>query len=186
MTFEEEISSVEPDVRYDYIIQDIIRDKNSSWSHDYYSNSSSTWTIKQAISQSEIDRLNSRINVLNGTMKKLDQQIANSKLNPNEKGFKSLSPADIERIDQGFKDAVYEIRECQGDLDSEKPKCEQFRFNAMVDSRRIVGLRDLRNRFVMDGDLDFLSRGVTWVHQRYYREIGGEPPDIKPPSGSAW
>jgi hypothetical protein len=82
---------------------------------------------------------------------------------------------------------MYLIRACQSDLEEETPKFEKYQFNAMVDCRRIRFLKGLRDRFAMDGDVDYLSRGVTWVNLNYHREIDSPLPEpIVSVSCSAW
>jgi len=185
-SFQEHINTVEPDQRFEHIVRDILRDKESKWSHNYYANPLSHY-YKDVIKYStSVAVMQQTINKNNKTLRELDLQIKKSKLNPKDPDYKPLKKAELEKIDATYTEVAKENIYLYDDLNNDKRELNKYTYLDYIYSRTNKNIYTLRNKFQIDGNLDHLRKGITLTFLRQYADLDLPLPQLPKNSFSAW
>ena len=98
--------------------------------------------------------------------KLMDQLIANltnAKKDPKEKGYKKATPADIERWETDIGKLQLAFVTYKGQIEQLQPILNRYLFLQYIEENRRKSMKYLRDKFVEDGDRDYLEKGVTWA-----------------------
>jgi len=185
-TFEDCIKTVEPDERFEYIVRDILRDKESQWSHNYYAIPSSQWQLNIAEYKMSISSMQQVINKNLKTLTELDQQIARSKLDPKHPEFKGLKKDEFEKIDITFTELAKANIYLADDIKAEAKELDKYSYLDYIYSRTNKNIYALRNKFQIDGDLVDLRKGITFTFLKQYKDLDTPLPAPAKPSLSCW
>jgi len=185
-TFEECIKTVDPDERFEYIVRDILRDKESQWSHNYYANPSSQWQLNIAEHKMSISSMQQAINKNLKVLAELDLQIARSKLDPKHPDYKPLKKDEFEKIDVSFTELAKANIYLADDIKAEQKDLDKYSYLDYVYSRTNKNIYALRNKFQIDGDLDNLRKGITFTFLQQYSDLDLPLPPPAKPSFSCW
>lgn len=163
-TFDNKVNSTEPDNKYNYIVSDILRDKKSGWSLKYYEDNRTSWDPAVGRTRSTIARCNSSIISNQALLEKQTKDLELSRLPKDHKDYKPLTKQEKKHMDAAYVIATDEINSDKQTLRVMEPYLEDALWSQFVESRTTQFMRYIRNKFMIDGDLDFLKRGVTWVY----------------------
>lgn len=183
--FEEYVKTVTPDPRFNYIVNDILRDKASRWSYNYYSNPRSQWhgrVMKHTNTSLQIEQSIAR-NIK--AIEVLDTQIANCKLDPKDPMYKPLKKDEFEKIDLKYTELVKSNIYLKEDLKAETEQYDKYWHLDYIYSSTNKNMYALRNKFQLDGDLEYLKKGVTLTFLQQYARLEMSPP-LESHSLSAW
>ena len=185
-TFEEHVKTVEPDQRFEYIVRDILRDKESQWSHNYYANPTSQWQLNIAEYKMSISSMQQAINKNLKTLAELDLQIARSKLGPKDPEFKPLKKDEFEKIDATFTELAKANIYLTDDIKAETKELDKYYYLDYIYSRTNKNIYALRNKFQINGDLDHLRKGITLTFLKQYADLNLPLPELPKVSLSCW
>jgi len=176
----------ECDQRFEHIVRDILRDKESKWSHNYYANPLSHYYKDVVKYRTSVSIMQQTINTNNKTLRELDLQIKKSKLNPKDPDYKPLKKAELEKIDATYTEVAKENIYLYDDLNNDKHELNKYTYLDYIYSRTNKNIYALRNKFQIDGDLDHLRKGITLTFLRQYIDLNLPLPDLPKQSFSAW
>lgn len=185
-TFEEYTKTVEPDQRFEYIVKDILRDKHSNWSYNYYSNPISQWHSYVIKHNMSIVSMQQAISINNKVLAELDLQISKSKLDPKNPGYKALKKDELEKIDATYTELAKANIHLYDDIKDETVELNKYRYLDYVCSRTNKNIYTLRNKFQIDGDLDCLRKGITFTFLQQYADLNESLPPLPSQSFSCW
>lgn len=163
-TFDMLVNSTEPDNIYSHIITDILRDKQSGWSLKYYEDNRTSWDPVVGLTRDTIARCNSSIISNQCLLDKQAKDLELSRLAKDHKDYKLLTKQEKKHMDSAYVIAIDEINSDKQTLRVMEPYLEDALWSQFVESRTTQFMRYIRNKFMHDGDLNFLKRGVTWVN----------------------
>jgi len=185
-TFEDHLESTNPDPRFNFIVEDILRDKQSGWSHNYYSNSASQWSIALAKQIYKVAQMQQTINKNATVIEFLSKQIQNSKLPSNHKDFKPLKKDEFAKVEANYIEVVKENIYLADDMKDLKKDIDKYSYLDYICSTTNQNIYKLRNKFQLDGDLEYLKQGITLANLLYYKHLDKDLPPLRQPSWSAW
>jgi hypothetical protein len=185
-TFEECIKTVEPDQRFEYIVRDILRDKESYWSHNYYSNPTSQWHSRVIKHNLSIASMQKAISKNSKILAELDLQIQNSKLHTSDPKYKAIKKDEFEKIDASYIELAKANIYLADDIKAEEKELSKDSYLDYIYTRTNKNIYTLRNKFQIDGDLENLRKGITFTFIRQYADLGKSLPPPRTPSFSSW
>jgi hypothetical protein len=185
-TFEERIRTVEPDQRFEYIVRDILRDKESQWSHNYYATPTSHWHTNLIKCTASVRSMQETVNKNLKMIAELDIKIKKSKLDPKDPEYELLKKDEFEKIDATFTELAKANIYLADDIKAEKKEIDKFTYLDYIYSRTNKNVYALRNKFQIDGDLDYLRKGITFTFLQQYTDLGLPLPVTAKPSLSCW
>jgi hypothetical protein len=185
-TFEEYTKTVEPDQRFEYIVNDILRDKKSNWSYNYYSNPISQWHANVVKHNMSVLSMQQVITKNNKTLADLDLQISKTKLDPKNPEYKPLKKEEFEKIDETYTELAKANIHLFDDIKKEKVELDKYRYLDYVCSRTNNNIYTLRNKFQIDGDLEYLRKGITFTFLQQYADLNEPLPALPSQSSSCW
>jgi hypothetical protein len=186
-SFEELVLGTESDKRYEHVVDDILRDKAYGWSLNYYSDSAKTsWDVAVGRTALRIVKLEEGVAYNKTLLAASEDKIKRSRLEPNDANYLKISKVALQAVDQAYATATDEIGEMTKELEELRPLQEEQIWKQYVEKRTGATLRQLRNKFQIDGDVDFMRRGVTWAWAYCYKLLRVEPPEYKEDTTSAW
>jgi hypothetical protein len=150
--------------KYNHIVNEFIRDRNSGWKLDYFKDdgkNSNDLIIFQM--RDECNVINLRISANNALMKKLDSDIAKSRLSVQDPEYKKAKKGDVILWDKQHVQAQEDNYHDSKLLEQIKEQISQYEWNRYLEDKMRRTLRWLRGRFMMDKDKEFLAKGVTWA-----------------------
>ena len=178
--------TIEPDQRFEHIVKDILRDKESGWSHNYYANPLSHYCKDVMKYKMSVVTMQQIMNKNNKILRDLDLQIKKSKLNPKDPEYKPLKKAELEKIDMSYTEIAKENIYLYDDLNNDKNELNKYTYLDYIYSRTNKNMYALRNKFQIDGDLDNLRKGITLTFLRQYIDLDLPLPELPKNSFSAW
>lgn len=188
-TFYKVVSATEPDERDEYIVQDILRDRDYGWKLNYYSPTEKpSWTIPVIRGRLKIDQVKANIVKHQTILAKIDEDTDCSRLEPTNEKYKKLTHKEKDEMNRLYALAVDTINEDNNNLEELINELRKNEINECVEITRTQFLRRIRNDFRSNRDIDYLKRAVTWVVE-YTEKLRGCPrgPIIdKKTSLSAW
>ena len=185
-SFEEYVKKVEPDQRFEYIVRDILRDKESRWSHNYYANPISQWHFKLNKCATSVRSMQEVINKNLKTLAELDLQIKKSKLDPKNPEYQPLKKSEFEKIDATFTELAKANIYLADDIKAEQKELDKYTYLDYIYSRTNKNVYALRNKFQIDADLNYLRKGITFTFLQQYADLNEPLPDLPKPSFSCW
>ena len=185
-SFEMCTKTVEPDQRFEHIVRDILRDKESGWSHNYYANPLSHYYKDLIKYNTSVLLMQQTINKNNKILKDLDLQIKKSKLNPKDPEYNPLKKAELEKIDISYTEIAKENIYLYDDMTNDKHELNKYTYLDYIYSRTNKNIYALRNKFQIDGNLDYLRKGITLTFLRQYADLDLALPQLPKNSFSAW
>jgi len=156
-SFEEQVASTIPNSKYDYVIENILRDKEYGWSLNYYKpDGKSSYDVGIARMTNEIKELTANIVTNEKLMKTLDQNISNS-------SHKKIQKSQLETWDKQFVLAEEEIRNDTHRIQEIQNLLPKWEWNRYLELGRESSLQHVRNSFMIDNNMEQLAKGVTWA-----------------------
>lgn len=150
----ERIQETEVNPKYSYLVEDIIRDKESDGKLNYFAPSNST----------SYDIILGKLRLKEGMLKKtitenqsnMDKQIEELS-NMNIRGKKKN---EAESLLLKLQEAYVNMKSSLNDISDLINKCE---INQYAERDYMIRMRILRDKYLVNGDLIFLEKGISWV-----------------------
>ena len=192
-SFEDLVNASTPDDAYDSIVDNIMRDRDSGWTHNYYKpTKNSTYDAEIARMNQEMNDLNTDVAVNEKLIQKIDDNIKNASITNKKIAVDRFNRATIKaekgvetKWGEDYAEPDVSRKEFKGDL-VEKWKSQR---NTAENDMRIYRLRikeikellpklewnrylelslesniqRLRNQYVIDYNEEFLRKGITWA-----------------------
>lgn len=182
-TFEELVNASTPDDSYNFVIDNILRDKDSGWILNYYkSDGKSSCDAEISRMNLEIVELTANITTNEKLLQKINdniknaseknRQIALDRVQSATKEEKVVKPV-ISQLE--FKNNLVETWKNQREIAEDEIMVDRKRMNQILNllpkwewNRYLElslesNIQRLRNQFIIDYDEEFLRKGVTWA-----------------------
>jgi len=153
----ERIQEAEVNPKYSYLVEDIVRDKESDGKLNYFAPSNSTsYDII-------LGKLRGRENSLKKNIKdnqsRMDQVIDNLN-HKNSKGLTRKEVSSLEAECLSLQENYVNMKSSLNDISHLINKCE---INQYAETQYMTRMKILRDKYLYDTDLIFLEKGVSWV-----------------------
>ena len=158
-SMDELVSSTEPNEKYDFIVEDIFRDKDYGWQLNYYNDFNTSYDSQIARLNAETKECKADIESNTKLLEKIDADVKNARANPSTKHLQNQAKISLSL----YAGAVDAIAEDNRTLEKNAFTLENLTWLQYVESSQTKSLRYFRNKFKKDDDLDYMKRGVTWA-----------------------
>lgn len=162
-TFEEQVNATDAEPRYEYIVDDIMRDKARDWSLKYFDDKANSWDPAVARTKAAIWHCENNISTNQAVLENQALVLKNSRLPQDHKDYKPINKHAVKAMDQAYVVATDEINYHINALKSLRPYLEDALWSHYIESKTTRTMRYLRNKFMNDSDINFLRRGTTWA-----------------------
>jgi hypothetical protein len=153
-----------PDPKHAFLVEEIIGDKLSMGNNDMYKECDKTSYDPIASKlQEHMILMNNRMKENRGIMDMIINNIENAKKKPCETGYKKTSAKEIDEMQKMCMKLQEDFVTYKASADAMKPGLEDILFNQHVELGQRRTMRFLRNKYLDDGDQEFLAKGVTWA-----------------------
>ena len=161
----EKVLTTEVLSKHQPIVMNILRDKESGWRCDYYRDTSTFYDPPVGRARMEVSKHKMSIKKYEASLEKITGALEASKKDPKEPGFKKLSAKDTEALEAEYID-LYKLK-CQQMmfLDGAESILQEWVWKQYVEKKRLLLLQSIRNKYMIDGDADYMAQAVTWVEE---------------------
>jgi len=176
--------------RYEFLLNDLIRDRNSGGRYNYYSNTDSTsYDVAIARGRIAVAEVTQALKTGEQLIEKFSKEIANSRLEPNDLNYKKLNQAAIVSRQSAIAAAMDENFTNERDLATLQKCLDDNIWSQYVEQTYNRTMRAIRNRFYINGDVDWARRAITWI-VHYTNRLRGDEPEMDWPEdycdNTAW
>ena len=163
--WDEQVRTTLVDRKHAHVVENILRDKEDGWRHDYYKDTSTGYDIHVGRAHAEIAKYKIAIKKHEGALDKITATLEASKRGPKDPMFKKLTQKEGETLEAEYIE-LYKLK-CEQlvFLDGVEKNLQEFIWKQHVQRTRLTLLQWLRNNFMINGDTDYMARGVTWVEE---------------------
>jgi predicted house-cleaning noncanonical NTP pyrophosphatase (MazG superfamily) len=150
--------------KYKFLVEEILADKASRWQNELYreTNKSSYDPIVGKL-QNRIDTLRLTMKENRKVMDKIITDIENSNKKPDAPGYKKASAKELDEWNKMGMKLQEEFVECRHHVNAIKPGLDDLMFNQYIELAQRKTMRFLRNKYMEDGDQEYLEKGITWA-----------------------
>ena len=186
------IAETTPLPLYEYIARDIQRDRDYGWNLNYYKDWETTsYDVAVCRCEMAIREANKTIAHSNAVMDALSAEIKCAKLDPKDANYKKLGLKAMEAKQLGVAAALDEIAEAERIIRNENVNLDKYKWGQYVEKWRYRNLRGVRNAYQLNGDYEYVRRGVTWACSYADKLLGDQyesPPvfDSSKEDNTAW
>ena len=165
LSWRQQIPVTEPVSKYENVVENILRDKASGWTCDYYRDTSTGYDVHVSRAQGEIQKYRMQINKYEKVLEKITQTLDASEDEKANPKVKKLSAKEIAALELEYTE-TYKLKcEQMVFLDTAESSCQGFLWKQFLQRKRLSLLQTLRNDFILEGDEDHMRRGVTWIEE---------------------
>ena len=170
LTWKEKIRATEPLEKHEHVVENILRDKADGWRHDYYNDPSTAYDVHVGRIQTEIDRYRVVSKKYEAALNKITATLEASKKPASDPEFKKLPQKELDALEGGYSE-LYKLK-CEQLmlLDGASKALQEMEWTQYLEKKRLSMIHMLRNTFMLDGDIDYMTRGVTWVEEYIGRQ----------------
>lgn len=161
----DQIRTTESMSKHQRVVENILRDKEDGWRHDYYKETTTGYDLHVGRAQHDINRYTMQSKKYELLLENTTRKLEASKKEIKDSGVKKLTQREIDALEAEYID-VYKLK-CEQLvlLDGAKKSLQEFAWKQYVQKKRFILLQWLRNNFMLTGDVDYMARGVTWVEE---------------------
>ena len=158
-------TAAEPMAKYEHIVRDVFRNRDSGWALKYYADSKTSWDLQVCQVQVAINGLSLEIQTNMALLAKLDKAFAAAALPPNHPDHVKLSRAEHATMDRDYVVAEHAIGTLMARREEHEELLLDYRMNQHLELVVSSSMRRLQEKFREDRDEDSLRRGITWVFE---------------------
>ena len=186
---DEIINSTKIIPQYEFIVNDIIRDRDYGWSLDYFKGDGTT-TYDVIIARTKMETNDYMKLIVDNKLiiDKTRDLIDNYNKETGKVKGKEKNKIDINELNKKIEEAIDNISEFNNLIKKNEVLLKEYKWLQFVELNQEGHLRRIRNRFQIYGDLEYVRRGVSWICS-YSEKLRGNNIDysIKPKEDtSAW
>jgi hypothetical protein len=153
-----------PEPKYSFLVEEIMADKISRGYNDMYKECDKTSYDPIVIRlQQQLNILNNRMKENRSIMNTIINDIENSKKKSGEAGYKKVSAKELDEWQKMIMKLQEDYVTYKASADTIKPGLEDILFNQYIEVGQRRTMRFLRNKYLDDGDQEYLEKGVTWA-----------------------
>jgi len=163
LDWHEQVRTTEVNHKHAHVVENILRDKEDGWRHDYYKDTSTGYDVHVARAHAEVGRYKMAIKKHEGALDKITATLEASKKDSKDPAFKRLTQKESDALEQEYIE-VYKLK-CEQlvFLDGAEKSLQEWGWRQYMQKKRLMLIQSLRNEFMLTGDADYMARGVTWV-----------------------
>ena len=158
------VNSTTADPKYEHIVTDILRDKRHDWSLNYYNDKKTSWDTEIVKARNILKVCQELITANNAMLDKQTKDLARYRLGKTHPDYLHLTPQNLKTMDSSYAVATDTIAENNEHIKTTTAFLNEALWNQYIESRTRQIMRHLRTKFKTDNDVEFLRRGVTWIH----------------------
>ena len=152
-----------PNKKYEFLVEEILEDKKARGAHDYYRDGTSSYDPVVGRLQRDIKFYTDGCQDNRDKMDTLISNISRALKDPKDPGYKKASKEDLNRWESDCSKLQMTFVTYKGNLEVLQTQLDDCLFNRYIDDSRRSTMKMLRDKFFMDGDQDYLAKGVTWA-----------------------
>jgi hypothetical protein len=184
-TFDQRVERSHADSRFETIVKDVLRDKESGWKHDYYGTPNSPWDPYVKRSQGVIKKMEATIGSNRSLIARYTEQIRLADLPKTDKSHVTLAPKERTRLQSMINDMVTQNSDLQVASNKEVLTLEIYTTVNDIFLTTARRMDYLCGKFRTDGDLEGLRKGISLVYTEHYYRLDKPIPEITQ-SVAAW
>ena len=184
-TFDQRVNLTQADSRFETIVKDVLRDKESGWKHDYYGTPSSAWEPYVKRSQGVIKKIEATIRANTSLIATYAEQIRRANLSKTEKDYLELAPKEKTRLQSMINDMVTQNSDLHAASNKEVLTLEIYTTVNDIFLTTARRMEYLCGKFRTDGDLESLRKGISLVYTEHYYRLDKPIPELTQ-SVAAW
>jgi hypothetical protein len=180
-SIDEIINSTKPLLQYEFIVTDILRDRDYRWELDYYKDYKHT-TYDIIISKTIMEN-NEFIKIIEE-----NKLIIDKTRDIIEKSNKNDKKINLKDLNTKIEDSIDIINNLENLIKKNNKLLEEYKWLQFIELNETKHLRMLRNKFQIYNDIDYLRRGVSWICS-YSERLRGNKVDesyVPKKDTSAW
>jgi len=154
-SFDELVLATTPNEKYEFIVQDILRDKKFGWIYNYYKCEATSSC------DAEICRMNAEISSRSNNIVQNEKLLASIDTNLKEAPSKKLKKPQLEALDKQYVIAEEDIAYDKARIKDLSALLLKWQWNRHLELRTERAIQHCRNRFMRDYDEAFLRKGIT-------------------------
>ena len=158
------VNSTTADPKYEHIVTDILRDKRHDWSLNYYNDKKTSWDIEIVKAKNILKDCQDLISLNNAILDKQTKDLAKYRLGKTHPDYLHLTTQNLKTMDSAYAVATDTITESRDRINTTTAFLNEALWNQYIESRTTRIMRHLRTKFKADDNIEFLRRGVTWIH----------------------
>jgi len=162
-TWEKDIRATEVNAKYEGVVENILRDKANHWAYDYYRDTTTGYDLPLAFGNSTIRLHKNRIKAYEAALLKVTTALDASKKDVKDPAYKKLSWKEADALELEYIELYKQKCEQMVLLDGVENECREFEWKQYLQAKRISLIQLIRNRFMADGDEDYMKRAITWI-----------------------
>lgn len=152
---DEIINSTQIIPHYEFIVSDIVRDRDYGWSLDYFKgDGTTTYDIIIFKTKKEINECMKEI---------VDNKLLIDKSRDSIDNNKKLKKNDIDELNKKIENAIDNISELNNLIKKNEVLLKDYKWLQFIELNQEGHLRRIRNKFQIYGDLEYVRRGVSWI-----------------------
>jgi hypothetical protein len=152
-----------PNKKYEFLVDEVLGDKRARGTHDYYRDRSSSYDPVIGRLQRDIKFYTDGCQENRDKMDALISNISRALKDPKDPEYKKASKEDLKRWESDCSKLQVTFVTYKGHLEVLQPKLDDCLFNRYIEDSKRSTMKMLRDKFFMDGDQDYLAKGITWA-----------------------
>lgn len=154
-SFNELVAATTHDEKYDFIVENILRDKQNGWRLNYYKSEGTSSC------DAEICRMNGEIISRTNNIANNEKLLTSIDTNIKEAGSKKVKKPQLEAWDKQYVLAEEDIAYDKARIQELKSLLLKWQWNRYLELSTENAIQRCRNRFMRDFDKESLKKGIT-------------------------
>jgi hypothetical protein len=155
-----------PESKYYYLVEEIINDQKNNGGHEMYKEYNKTsYDIAIAKIKKRLNILNTNMQENRKVMDKVITDIENSKKTPGEENYKKATAKEIDEWQKNILILQENYVNYKSAVNTIISILEDLQFNQYIQAGQQRTMRFLRDKYITEGDKNYLEKGVTWAYK---------------------
>lgn len=163
VTRDSAICQTQPNKKYAFMVEEVLEDKRQFGAYDHYKNGPTSYDPVVGRLQRDIQFYTLNCKENRNKIDCLITNISKAMKDPKDPEYKKASKAQIEQWESDCSKLQQAFVNYRAQLELLQPQLDDCLFNRYIEESRRSTMKMLRDKFFMDGDQDYLAKGITWA-----------------------
>ena len=151
-------------------VNNILRDRDDGWRHNYYESTTTLWDLPCARIRQTIGNQHIQIRAFESTLQKITKKIENSKRNPKDPLYIKLSQKAVADLESDYIEIYKNKGEIMVQMSGAENRLQECKWKQYLEAKRYEMLHTVRNNFMNDINEERLRASVSWVEE-YIKDL---------------